>query len=52
MIVLTPRIIRGSEELAEVSERQKNIFSDSLQKNEPFNIGKELQLGKELQQKP
>jgi general secretion pathway protein D len=43
MIVLTPRIIRGAQELADVSERQRNYFTNELQKNEPFSIGRELQ---------
>ncbi len=43
MIMLTPRIIRGAQEMAEVSERQKLNFTDAVKSNEPFNLGRELQ---------
>lgn len=43
MILLTPRIIRGAQEMAEVSEKQKTNFIDAVKSTEPFNLGKELQ---------
>jgi general secretion pathway protein D len=43
IIVLTPRIIRGAQEMAEVSERQKNNFTNAVKSDEPFNLGRELQ---------
>ena len=43
IIVLTPRIVRGAQEMAEVTERQKNNFTDAVKSNEPFNLGRELQ---------
>ena len=43
MILLTPRIIRGAQEMAEVSERQKSNFTEAVKSNEPFNLGRELQ---------
>jgi general secretion pathway protein D len=43
LIVLTPRIIRGAQEMAEVTDRQKNNFIDATKSNEPFNLGRELQ---------
>jgi general secretion pathway protein D len=43
MIMLTPRIIRGAREMAEVSEKQKTIFTDAVKSDEPFNLGRELQ---------
>jgi general secretion pathway protein D len=44
MIVLTPRIIRGAEELAEVSGAQKQKFGDAVRLEKPFNLERELQL--------
>lgn len=43
MIVLTPRIVRGAQEMAEVADSQKQKFSDALKLDAPFNLGKELQ---------
>ncbi len=43
MIVLTPRIIRGTEELAEVSETQKVKFNAAVNNDEPFALSSELQ---------
>ena len=43
MILLTPRIIRGAQEMAEVTDRQKNNFTDAVKKDEPFNLGREIQ---------
>jgi general secretion pathway protein D len=42
MIVLTPRIIRGAQEMAEVSKSQNNSFTNAVQKNQPFNLEGEL----------
>jgi len=38
MIVLTPRIIRGAEEMAEVTVVQKKNFEENLKKDEPFTL--------------
>jgi general secretion pathway protein D len=43
LILLTPRIIRGAQELAEVSDRQRSNFIEAVKSNEPFNLGRELQ---------
>jgi general secretion pathway protein D len=43
MIVLTPRIIRGAQEMAEVSKTQKDSFTNAVQSDKPFNLGRELQ---------
>jgi general secretion pathway protein D len=43
MILLTPRIIRGAQEMAEVTDRQKNNFTDAVKSDEPFNLGREIQ---------
>jgi general secretion pathway protein D len=43
LIVLTPRIIRGAEELAEVSGTQKGKFNDAVRMDKPFNLEGELQ---------
>lgn len=44
MIVLTPRIIRGAEEMAEVTDFQKDKFGEAVQMDQPFNLEGELQL--------
>lgn len=44
LIVLTPRIIRGAEELAEVSGAQKGKFNDAVRMDKPFNLEGEMQL--------
>jgi general secretion pathway protein D len=44
LIVLTPRIIRGAEELAEVSGAQKDKFGEAIRMDQPFSLNKELQL--------
>jgi general secretion pathway protein D len=44
LIVLTPRIIRGAEELAEVTGAQKGKFSDAVRMDKPFNLEGEMQL--------
>jgi general secretion pathway protein D len=38
MIVLTPRIIRGAQEMEEVSKAQKNSFTNAVQSDKPFNL--------------
>ena len=43
LIVLTPRIIRGAQEMAEVSAEKKKAFTDAVQGNAPFNLDRELQ---------
>ncbi|BDV44767.1 type II secretion system protein GspD [Geotalea uraniireducens] len=42
MIVLTPRIIRGADELAEVSATQKGKFSDAVKSDAPFSLEQQL----------
>jgi general secretion pathway protein D len=44
IIVLTPRIIRGAQELAEVTETQKQKFGEAVKMDQPFSLDKELQL--------
>jgi general secretion pathway protein D len=44
LIVLTPRIIRGAEELAEVTGAQKGKFNDAVRMDKPFNLEGEMQL--------
>jgi general secretion pathway protein D len=44
LIVLTPRVIRGAEELAEVSGAQKNRFNEAVKMDQPFNLQGEMQL--------
>ncbi|MGD0845878.1 MAG: type II secretion system secretin GspD [Geobacteraceae bacterium] len=44
LIVLTPHIIRGAEELAEVSGAQKGKFNDAVRMDKPFNLEGEMQL--------
>lgn len=45
LIVLTPRIIRGAQELAEVTDAQKEKFnSEAVQLDQPFSLEKGLQL--------
>ena len=46
MIVLTPRIIRGTDELAEVSDSQKAAFSEAVSTDKPFDLDRELKLTK------
>lgn len=43
MIVLTPRIIRGADELADVSASQKGKFSDAIKSDAPFSLEQQLQ---------
>jgi general secretion pathway protein D len=38
IIVLTPRIIRGAEEQAEVTSSQKQKFKDAVRMDKPFNL--------------
>jgi general secretion pathway protein D len=44
LIVLTPRIIRGAEELAEVTGAQKGKFNDAVRMDRPFTLEGEQQL--------
>ena len=44
LIVLTPRLIRGAEELAEVSGAQKGKFNNAVRMDKPFNLEGEMQL--------
>jgi len=44
LIVLTPRIIRGAEELADVAGAQKQKFNDAVKMDKPFNLEGEMQL--------
>ncbi|RNC68133.1 MAG: type II secretion system protein GspD [Desulfuromonadales bacterium] len=44
MIVLTPRIIRGAQEMTEVSEAQKGKFGEALKRDESFSLLQELKL--------
>ena len=44
LIVLTPRIVRGAQELAEVTGAQKEKFGEAVRMDQPFSLDKELQL--------
>ena len=44
LIVLTPRIVRGTEDMAEVTGTQKEKFGDAVRMDQPLNLDKELQL--------
>jgi general secretion pathway protein D len=44
LIVLTPRIIRGAEEMAEVTADQKQKFGEAIRTDQPFNLDRELKL--------
>jgi len=44
LIVLTPRIIRGAQEMTEVTETQKQKFGEAIRMDQPFSLDKELQL--------
>jgi general secretion pathway protein D len=44
LIVLTPRIIRGAEEMAEVTAAEKQKFGEAVRTDRPFNLDRELQL--------
>ena len=44
IIVLTPRIIRGAQEMSEVTETQKQKFGEAVRMDQPFSLDKELQL--------
>lgn len=44
LIILTPRIIRGAEELAEVTGSQKQRFNDAVRMDQPFSLDREMQL--------
>jgi len=42
MIILTPRIIRGAEEMTEVTDSQKKKFDDAVRMDQPFSLEGEL----------
>ena len=44
LIVLTPRIVRGTEEMTEITDTQKKKFDDAVKLNQPFSLDKELKL--------
>jgi general secretion pathway protein D len=44
LIMLTPRIVRGAEEMAEVTDLQKKKFDDAVRKDQPFNLDEEMKL--------
>jgi general secretion pathway protein D len=46
MILLTPRIIKSSEDMAQVSSQQKQTFESAVNSDKPFNLDKHLQPGK------
>ncbi len=46
MIVLTPRIIRGAEEMNDVSGQQRDKFGEALSLDAPFDLKRDLQLSK------
>ncbi|MRR37298.1 type II secretion system protein GspD, partial [bacterium] len=41
MIVLTPRIIRGAQEMAEVSDLQRGKFGDAVKPETPFSLDRQ-----------
>uniref|UniRef100_A0A831U1C1 Type II secretion system protein GspD n=1 Tax=Geobacter metallireducens TaxID=28232 RepID=A0A831U1C1_GEOME len=41
MIVLTPRIIRGAQEMAEVSDLQRGTFNDAVKLETPFSLDRQ-----------
>jgi general secretion pathway protein D len=41
MIVLTPRIIRGADEMAEISNMQRGKFDEAIKLQTPFNLERE-----------
>ena len=44
MIMLTPRIIKDTRDMAEVSDQQKNRFSEELKSEKPIDFDKELKV--------
>lgn len=42
MIVLTPRIVRGAQEMSEVSGHQRQKFDEAVLLDQPFTLDKEL----------
>lgn len=46
MILLTPRIIKSADDMAEVSDKHKNKFETAVKSDKPFNLNKELQPAK------
>ncbi|HEX5773560.1 MAG TPA: type II secretion system secretin GspD [Geomobilimonas sp.] len=43
MIILTPRIIRGAQEMADISAQQKKSFNEAITGNRWLNINEQLQ---------
>jgi len=43
LIVLTPHIIRDTEDMTEVTDTQKKKFDDAVKMDQPFSLKKELQ---------
>jgi len=43
LIVLTPHIVRGTEDMTEVTNTQKKKFDDAIKLDQPFSLNKELQ---------
>ncbi len=44
MIVLTPRIVRGADELSDVSTQQKLKFKEAIKNDKPFDANSELKI--------
>jgi general secretion pathway protein D len=42
MILLTPRIIKSADDMAQVSNQLKNKFENAVKNEKPFNLDKEL----------
>jgi general secretion pathway protein D len=43
MILLTPRIIKSADDMAQVSDKLKNKFETAVKSDKPFSLDKELQ---------
>jgi hypothetical protein len=44
MILLTPRIMKGQQEMAETTLDQKNRFSGAVKNEKPIDLNKELNI--------
>jgi general secretion pathway protein D len=44
LIVLTPRIVRGTEDMTEVTNAQKQKFGDAVKMDKPFSLEGEMRL--------
>ena len=42
MILLTPRIIKSADDMAQVTDKHKNKFETAVKSEKPFNLDKEL----------